>query len=120
MNNRIFSPTDKSKALQLFNNVADGWQLSQSERCQMLGLEDERATDRWLNSEMPAREDPVLLRISYVLGIYKALRTLYPNEDRANAWVKKNNRNFDGRAAIKVMLEGNLKAVRQYLDAQLV
>lgn len=120
MNNRIFSSTDKSKALKLFNNVADGWHLSKSERHQILGVTSEQSIDLWLQSESHASKDPVLLRMSYVLGIYKALRTLYPDEDRANAWVSKGNRNFEGRTAIEVMLKGGLKDVRQYLDGQLV
>ncbi|MDC9611631.1 MbcA/ParS/Xre antitoxin family protein, partial [Pseudoalteromonas sp. GABNS16H] len=59
-----------------------------------------------------------LERISYVLGIYKALRIIYPTEERANAWPAKPNRAFGGRSALDLMLEGDLAKVRRYLDGQ--
>jgi len=57
-------------------------------------------------------------KISYVLGIYKALRIMYPTEERANAWPAKPNRAFGGRSALDLMLEGDLATVRRYLDGQ--
>jgi hypothetical protein len=65
----------------------------------------------------------VLERISYVLGIYKALQILLPDATRADAWVRQPNTAtpFGGRSALERMLGGNvgdLYAVREYLDAQ--
>jgi hypothetical protein len=63
-----------------------------------------------------------LERISYILGIYKALQILLPDAAAADAWIKKPNSAtpFGGRSALERMLSGNvsdLYAVRQYLDA---
>jgi hypothetical protein len=65
----------------------------------------------------------VLERISYVLGIYKALQILFPDAERADAWISSPNAAplFGGHSALDRMLAGNvsdLYAVRQYLDAQ--
>ena len=65
----------------------------------------------------------MLERISYVLGIYKALQILLPETERADAWVTTPNAAplFGGDSALTRMLGGNvgdLYAVRQYLDAQ--
>jgi hypothetical protein len=65
----------------------------------------------------------VLERISYVLGIYKALQILFPDPARADAWVRRPNDAppFGGRSALERMLSGNvgdLYLVRQYLDAE--
>ena len=65
----------------------------------------------------------MLERISYVLGIYKALQILIPDEARADAWIATPNTAplFGGHSALERMLGGNvgdLYAVRQYLDAQ--
>ena len=62
-------------------------------------------------------------RISYLLGIYKALQMLFPEPAQADAWVKKPNQAplFGGRSALERMLGGqvaDLYVVRQYLDAQ--
>ena len=65
----------------------------------------------------------MLERISYLLGIYKALHILLPTEHAANAWLKKPNTAplFAGQTALKKMLRGSivdLADVRRYLDAQ--
>ena len=65
----------------------------------------------------------MLERISYVLGIHKALEILFPDPVRADAWVRRPNDAplFGGRSALERMLGGNvsdLYVVRQYLDAQ--
>ena len=64
-----------------------------------------------------------LERLSYLLGIYKALQILLPAPTAADAWVKKPNTAplFGGKSALDRMLGGNigdLLAVRQYLDAR--
>ena len=63
-----------------------------------------------------------LERVSYILGIYKALQILLPDPAAADAWVRKPNTAplFGGAAALQRMLSGNvadLYVVRQYLDA---
>ena len=64
-----------------------------------------------------------LERISYVMGIYKALRILLPTSEAAHAWVKKPNtaQGFGGKSALDRMLAGrvvDLADVRRYLDAE--
>ena len=62
-------------------------------------------------------------RISYVIGIYKALRILLPTAEAAHAWVRKPNAAyaFGGKSALERMLGGrvvDLVDVRRYLDAE--
>jgi len=62
-----------------------------------------------------------LERISYVLGIYKALHILLPQPEAADAWVRKPDTAFAGRSALDRMTRGSivdLHAVRSYLDAE--
>lgn len=58
----------------------------------------------------------VLVRISYVMGIYKALREIFQTEKQANEWPRTPNRDFQNRSALEVMLEGELAKVRSYLE----
>lgn len=63
-----------------------------------------------------------LERISYVLGIYKALQILLPDPAVADSWIHKPNSEmiFGGKSALDRMLSGNvadLFMVRQYLSA---
>jgi hypothetical protein len=63
-------------------------------------------------------------RISYILGIYKALHILFSDDNRADEWVRRPNNAsmFGGMTALQFMLRDgrmvDLFKVRQYLDAQ--
>jgi hypothetical protein len=72
----------------------------------------------------PARTLDVdrLTRISYLVGIFKALNILY-DDDLADRWVKLPNRNaiFAGQSPLAYMITGGLPAmqvVRRLLDAR--
>ena len=63
-----------------------------------------------------------LFRISYLIGIFKALNILYPRK-LADAWVRlpNTNRIFGGRTPLESMMQGGLPAmqmVRRLLDAR--
>ncbi len=65
----------------------------------------------------------MLERLSYLFGIYAALQVLLPEQERADAWLRKPNSAplFGGQPALQRMLGGqvaDLFVVRQYLDAQ--
>jgi hypothetical protein len=112
-----------STALTAFFSITDSWGLSADEERQLLGNPPRSTFFKW-KSEKSAKLTPdTLERISYVMGIYKALRILLPTEVAANAWVKKPNTAalFGGRSALARMLGGrviDLADVRRYLDAE--
>jgi uncharacterized protein (DUF2384 family) len=110
-------------ALTAFFNISAGWGLSAEEERTLLGSPARSTFFKW-KSEKNARLSPdTLERISYVMGIYKALRILLPTEEAANDWIKKPNtaRGFNGQSALDRMLAGrviDLADVRRYLDAE--
>ncbi|RVU29322.1 MbcA/ParS/Xre antitoxin family protein [Neptunomonas marina] len=109
-----------STALKVFFNIAEAWGLSSQDEMTLLGRPARSTFYKWRNGEGPVIPKDTLERISYVMGIYKALRLLFPTEEQANAWPKKPNRDFGGESALNVMLKGsviNLADVRRYLDA---
>ena len=95
--------------LRICRRIADAWDLSEAEKSQLLRIPSQ-------SNEV--RPDS-LERFSYILGIYKNLRILFPTEQRASEWVRKPNKAFGGRPAIEVMIE-DPAPVRRYLDSQLV
>ncbi|MEA2784585.1 MAG: hypothetical protein QOF71_689 [Candidatus Eremiobacteraeota bacterium] len=106
-----------------FFNVARLWQLSQPEQQTLLALP--RSTlAKYRQDPASAQLSPdTLERISYLLGIYKALQILIPDAAQADEWVRRSNTAalFGGRSALDRMLGGqvsDLYVVRQYLDAQ--
>lgn len=62
-------------------------------------------------------------RISYLLGIFKAVAIQLPDQKRADAWMRAPNNAppFGGQSALDRMTSGkvsDLYVVRQYLDRQ--
>jgi hypothetical protein len=110
-------------ALRTFFRIADLWGLSTEEQMTLLGLTARSTFFKWKRDPDTALPRDTLERISYILGIYKALQTLLPDERAADGWVRRPNtaQLFGGRSALDRMLSGNvadLFVVRQYLDAQ--
>ena len=108
-------------ALRAFDAIAGDWGLSSKQRQAILGL---RASTYYAYVKRPenARLSPdTLERISYVLGIFKALRILLPRHDARIAWLRNGNADpeFGGASPVAIMAAGkvaNLFRVRRYLD----
>jgi hypothetical protein len=110
-------------ALRAFFRIAGCWELSTAQQRVLLGNPPSSTFFKWKKERKGPLSRDVLERISYVLGIYKALQILLPDTERADAWVRQPNMAapFGGRSALDRMLGGNvgdLYVVRQYLDAQ--
>ncbi len=110
-------------ALRTFFRIAGLWKLSVEEQMTLLGLTTRSTFFNWQKKPEVSLPRDTLERISYVLGIYKALQILLPSDQAADGWIRRPNANplFGGRSALDRMLSGqvaDLYTVRQYLDAQ--
>jgi hypothetical protein len=110
-------------ALRTFFRIAEAWRLSADEQMVLLGLTTRSTYFKWKKDENAVLPKDTLERISYILGIYKALQILLPDPVAADAWIRQPNDapTFAGRSALERMLSGrvaDLYVVRQYLDAQ--
>jgi hypothetical protein len=109
--------------LRAFFKLAERWNLKVAEQRKLLGDPPESTFYKWKRERDGALTRDTLERISYLLGIYKALAILFPQAERADAWLRRPNSapTFGGKSALERMLSGNvadLFTVRQYLDAQ--
>lgn len=109
--------------LKAFFNIAKAWDLSESDEAAVLGQLDRETMRAWKSGKGPEVGQATILRISYVLGIFRAINKLLPRKEVANAWVKKPNKApiFGGRSALDRMTDGDiegLQIVRQHLDAE--
>jgi hypothetical protein len=95
-----------------------GWGLTARQERALLNSPDEVIFQAWQRGDAAEISEDTLERISFVLGIYKTLRILFSSEQRANTWPGKPNRDFHGRSALELMLDGELSRVRRYLEAQ--
>lgn len=109
-------------ALRTFFNVAARWDLTTAEARALLGTPPESTYYKWKSGKVGAVSPDLIERVSYVLGIYKALQILLPRPEQADGWVRRPNEAplFNGAPALSLMMSGmgGLYLVRQYLDAQ--
>ena len=109
-------------ALRTFFRIADAWRLSGDEARTLLGSPPRSTFYAWKRAGQGQLDRDTLERVSYILGIYKALQILLPAPAVADTWLRKPNTAplFAGKPALQRMLSGNvadLYVVRQYLDA---
>ena len=109
-------------ALLGFFNLATAWRLRDEETRELLGGLSSSAFYEWKKNPERVLEVDRITRISYLIGIYKALHILY-GDQLADAWVTLPNRNriFAGRSPLAYMLGGGLLAmqmVRKLLEAR--
>jgi len=113
-----------SAALQAFFNVANQWGLKNDEQINLLGTPPDSTFYKWKADKTTNKlSRDTLERISYLIGIYKALNILLPSTRAADEWVRKPNDAplFNGQSALDRMLGGSLidlADVRRYLDTQ--
>lgn len=110
-------------ALKAFFTITDRWGLGNEQERVLLGSPGRSTFYRWKRDRSGQLPHDVLERISYVLGIYKALHLIFSDDRQADAWIGRANAAplFGGRSALERMLGGqvaDLFVVRQYLDAQ--
>jgi uncharacterized protein (DUF2384 family) len=106
--------------------VEEAWHIESDDARTLLGSPPKSTYYAWKSKALEDPDAPVRLtrdhleRISYVLGIYKALQILFPQHALADAWMRRPNRAFGDRSPLQHALGGNvtdLADVRRYLDA---
>lgn len=125
-----FEPTNRRRlsapGMRTFLAIADLWGLTEQERLRILGYPPRSTYHKWARQAREHAEftldADVLTRISAVLGIYQALRILYPTEQEGLAWLRWPHEAtvFGGHPPIDLMTDGtqdSLLTVRRFLDA---
>jgi hypothetical protein len=109
-------------AIKAFFNIMTRWKVRDEDARRLLGgcsngpfYEMKRNPDRVLDTDR-------LVRISYLIGIFKALQILH-GKTLADEWVRLPNRNplFKGQTPLEYMIRGGLNSmqtVRRLLDAR--
>ena len=118
-NNAIISEKSANIAISGFLQVMEAWGVNNEEALVLLGSPSRRTFYNWKAGKVGRLPVDVISRISYVLGIFKALNILYADERLADDWVTRPNAHFGGETPLRRMLGGDvadLYAVRQYLD----
>lgn len=110
-------------ALKGFFNICHEWGCSQEEMTQMLGGFSRTTLSKYQKLPHIQLSRDTLERISYIMGIYKSLRVMYPSAGRANRRVRLPTSEvpFSGSSALDFMARGSMKHLmqaRRYFDAK--
>ena len=110
-------------ALRTFLNIALAWQLSVSEQRALLGWPAASTYHKYKARDYGALSYDTLTRLSLILGIFKSLQVLYPDQGFADSWVRLPNSNavFGGSSPLSLMMDAGIDGlyrVRRLLDAR--
>lgn len=115
------APADLSGALRTCLRIFEAWRLTAEQGRAILGL-PRQTWYRWRQNPSSARLDVnTLERISYVLGIFKALQILLPDQGAADSWLNRPNdaQLFGGMRPVERLASGkvaDLYEVRRFVD----
>lgn len=113
-------------AMRGFTGLAVTLGLSEKEKMRVLGDIPRSTFHKWVQDAKQHKPLTlpldVLLRISALLGIYKALRIIFADETHAVKWLLSSNTGlvFGGQRPLDLILSGTqdgMMLVRRYLDA---
>lgn len=110
-------------AMRAFFSIGAAWQLPVEEQRALLGWPAASTFFKYKAGQVSTLSYDMLMRISLVLGIYKALHILYPEPDLADKWIRLPNSNplFGGQPAVALMIEAGIDGlyqVRRLLDGR--
>lgn len=102
--------------------LANLWKLSEDEFNTLVNAHLGTDLEAWNTKESVVLADDSLIRMSHLLNIHVALRTLFSG-DSAYTWLQKPNSNplFGGKSALSFILAGGLselEKVDHYLQSQ--
>lgn len=113
-------------AIRTFANISDLWNLTEKQRLILLGAPGRSTYYSWL-SKASLNHDivlplDVLLRISAILGIHKAINIIFHSKEHGLKWLSNPNSGtlFGGQSPKEIMLAGtqdSILTIRRYLDA---
>jgi hypothetical protein len=109
-------------ALRAFFNMVERWAIRDEDARQLLGGISNGKYYQLKQDPRHVLDQDRLQRISYLIGIFKALNILYGTR-LADSWIQLANSNplFTGRTPLAYMLQGGtpaMEVVRRLLDAR--
>jgi hypothetical protein len=111
-------------ALKAFFKIVDAWGVKDQDARQLLGgVSNGPYYQLKKNPDAKLLSQDQLLRISYLIGIFRALKVLH-GKDIAKRWVslRNSNRIFDGMSPLEYMIKGGtpaMQTVRRLLESRM-
>ena len=101
-------------ALKGFLNIVQRWQLKNDESRELLGSVSSSTYYEMKKNPSKTLGVDRITRVSYLIGIHKALHVLY-GDPLADRWVKMPNTNmlFSAHSPLELMMQGGIVAMQQ-------
>jgi hypothetical protein len=108
---RISDATQAGAGIRTFARIIERWKLPSSDAMALLGVDSRSTYYDLLKRARESREvkglsKDQLDRLSYLLGIYEAIRVLFPHSEKSrDEWVSRANTAslFGGRSPVEMM-----------------
>jgi len=101
-------------------NIFERWSVRDADTSIILGGVSPKTLSRWRQGQLGRVSRDLADRMSYVLGIHKALRIVFVDARTGYRWMQTPNAAFDGKTPLDVLLRGgldDLQRMRHYLDS---
>ncbi|WP_018983358.1 antitoxin Xre-like helix-turn-helix domain-containing protein [Salinimonas chungwhensis] len=98
-----------SKSLHVAVNVLSKWQATAEQMASILGVSSASIARAKRKENVSLSRDQIE-RVSYILNIHGALRTVFDNPENVYGFVRKKNHNpfFNGATPFELMVSGSL------------
>ncbi len=123
----LADPTEQKRlspsAITLFIKMANIWSLTDAQALSLIGAASPATLHEWeVENEGRTLAQDTLMRISYLVGIFKALNICH-GQDLADSWILLPNQNpiFAGLTPLEFMVQNGqpgMATVRRLLDAR--
>jgi uncharacterized protein (DUF2384 family) len=112
---------DETQAMQRTVGAIFGrWGVTDVDAAVILGGISSKTYRRWRDGEYGRVNRDLADRMSYILGIHKALRIIFAEPAQGYRWMSQPNARFDGLTPLQLLLRGgmeDLRRLRRYLDS---
>jgi hypothetical protein len=113
--------TNEIEAMQRTVGAIFGrWGVNDAGAAVMLGGISPKTYRRWRDGEYGRVNRDLADRMSYILGIHKALRIIFAEPTQGYRWMNQPNAAFAGQTPLQLLLRGgmeDLRRLRRYLDS---
>jgi hypothetical protein len=109
-------------AFNAFFNIVERWSLNEEAIISILGNPTPSQYEIWKQGEALETDPNTLVIVSLVMGIYRALHTLFEDSEQADTWLHRPNQMYENKPALTSLCSGKLDemyAMRKYLDNQI-
>jgi hypothetical protein len=115
-----YAPEEIEAMQRTVGAIFGRWGVTDVDAAVILGGISPKTYRRWRDGEYGRVNRDLADRMSYLLGIHKALRIIFAEPAQGYRWMNQPNAKFAGQTPLQILLHGgmeDLRRLRRYLDS---